>query len=116
MINETRQLNPPSANGNSTGVDVSQYGEKTVHCWASAGSYSASVQVQLSNLASQTPPGAADPSWLNEGSPLAAAGSLHILKRARWMRLVVSSYVSGTLAGAVVGDYAHEADGRKVSG
>lgn len=116
MINKTRSLGSFTANATGGGVDISDLGEKDFYAWATSGTFSASVQIQVSSASGLTVPSSADPSWINLGSALAAAGEAHSLVRANWARAVVSSYVSGTIQVNVVGDYAHEAGGRKVSG
>lgn len=116
MINKTRSLGSFGANTTGGGVDISDLGEKDFFTWASAGSFSASVQIQVSAATGNTAPGAADPSWQNLGSALAAAGNAHTLVRANWARAVIASWVSGTIQVTVVGDYAHEAGGRKAGG
>lgn len=116
MINKVVNLGAFVANGNGVGMDVSKLGEKDIFAWASTGTFSASVQIQVSAAGGPTAPGAADPSWIALGSAIAAAGMAHTLVRANWMRAVVSSWVSGTIQVSVVGDVAHEAGGRSASG
>lgn len=116
MINKVVNLGSFTANGNGAAMDVSRHGEKDIFVWASAGSFSASVQIQVSAAGGPAPPGSADPSWIALGSAIAAAGMAHTLVRANWMRAVVSSWVSGTIQVSVVGDLAHEPGGRAVSG
>jgi hypothetical protein len=122
MMNKTRIL--PNATGgptftaNATGqaVDISDLGEKDIIVWPTSGAMSASVQIQVSALGGPSAPGTADPSWVALGSAITTAGATHTLTRALWMRAVVSSYVSGAVEVAVVGDFAHEPGGRRVSG
>lgn len=116
MINKAVNLGSFGANLTGAGMDVSKLGEKDIFAWASAGSFSASVQIQVSAAPGPTAPGAADPSWIALGSAIAAAGMAHTLVRANWMRAIVSSWVSGTIQVTVIGDVAHEAGGRSASG
>lgn len=121
MINKTRLL--PNATGGSTwgasgtglGVDVSDMGEKDIFAWAQSGTFSASIQIQVSAAGGPVAPGTSDPSWTNLGAAIAAAGTAHSLVRANWMRAVVT-WTSGTIEVAVVGDVSHEVGGRRVSG
>lgn len=101
------------ANATSAAFDVSLLGEKTIHVY---GTFSASVQVQISSAGGPSPPAANDASWVNAGAAITTASAVHHLERANWMHLVISSYVSGTVKAAIVGDYSFEAGGRKVSG
>lgn len=97
----------------SVAIDVSKFGEKTVHVW---GTFVATVQVMLSASISQTAPPIADSSWVNKGSAFTAPGQLHILERCNWVQLVINPYTSGTVSAALVGDKSHESGGRAVSG
>jgi len=115
MYNRTRPLAVPSSSATGAALDVSDLGEKTIFVWSSGAAINASIQIQISAAGGATAPAANDKSWVSEGAALTANGTLLITKRCNWIQVVVSSYVAGTLVGAVVGSYGTDAGGIAIS-
>jgi hypothetical protein len=88
----------PTTVSNGAATPVATLGPLTVSL-ESVGT--ATYQVQISNDPSATP---ASSSWINEGSPMSASGTLLITKPCAWVRVSCTAYTSGTPTGRIAGN------------
>lgn len=99
---EIFNLKPPAANANGPDIYVSDFSRWTVIV---SGTFTANVQIQVSNDPSLTP---ATASYVNAGTAFSAPGELQHPTPVRWVRAVVSGFAAGTPIALIAGSTADQ--------
>lgn len=96
-------MNIPAGNGGGTAKAVGGLERKAFTLEGTWTATSYQLQISLLQNADGSPPGAADPSWINEGSALTSAGAVEVTKPCAWARWFASGFTSAASASRVAG-------------